>query len=91
MAVARHIVRALQKANAPGVAVGFAFINQHRCGAVELFGQLGIALAAKYRAGERIGIDQAEFVGREAEAAALVGQLSDLGGKANKFGLRSGG
>ena len=64
--------------------------HQHRGGAVELLGQSRIALTAENRAGERVGVDEAEFVGREGEAAARVGQLFDLPGKTYKlcrFGL----
>ena len=61
-----------------------------RARAVELFGQFGVALAAEHRAGQRVGVDEAELVGREGEAAARVGQLSHLPGIADKrscFGL----
>ncbi|MEZ5608103.1 MAG: hypothetical protein R3E52_13525 [Burkholderiaceae bacterium] len=63
----------------------FGLADKHRH-LVELFGQLRIALAAEHRAGARVGVNQAEFVGREGEAPARVGGLCHLGGKADKFG-----
>ena len=62
------------------------FADQHGRGAVELFGQRRVALAAKHRAGQCVGVDEAELVGREGEAAARVGQLGDLPGVADKLG-----
>ena len=92
-----HVEQALGKADAPRIDFWghfprvfafthhFSFANQHGGGAVELFGQLGIALAAEHRAGAGVGVNQAEFVGREGEAAARVGGLCHLRGKADKF------
>ena len=97
VAVVGHVQHPLER-DAPrigfwrGAAGVFAFAhpfglaNQHGGGAVELFGQLGIALAAEHRAGAGVGVNQAEFVGREGEAAARVGGLCNLRGKADKFG-----
>src|SRR5690606_29192883 len=92
VAVVRHVEHGHER-NAPRVLRGFhhfgllalaygnGIAHQHRSCAVELLGQFRIALAAKYRAGERVGIDEAEFVGREGEAAARVMYLNRLASK----------
>ena len=95
-AVVRHVKHGGER-NAPRVDLGrhqfgllalrgpHGFADEHRRGAVELFGQFGVAVAAEHRAGERVGVDEAELVGREGEAAARVGQLGDLAGIADKL------
>src|SRR5690606_36005432 len=63
--------------------------HQHRGGTVELLGQFRVALAAEYRASERIGVDEAEFLGREGEAAAWVMYLTWLSREKDEFCLSS--
>lgn len=98
VACAGHVEETLRESNTPRVLRGFHLLgllalvcgdgiaHQHRGGAVELLGQFRIALAAEYRAGERVGVDEEEFLGREGEATARVGQLADLGGEADELG-----
>ena len=76
--------------NLPGMlALAFdaGITYQNWCCPVELFGQLGIAFAAEHRTGQCIGVDQPEVFWCQREPPAFVGQLADLGGKADKLGL----
>ena len=43
--------------------------------------------AAEHRASEGVGVEQAEFVGSEAEAAACIGELLDTRGEKHELGL----
>ncbi len=65
-----------EELDAPRVAgLAFGFVHQHRHPAVDVFGELGVAGGAKDRRGSGVGVEQAEILGREGEAAVGVGDV----------------
>ena len=74
------------KANSPPLLLARRSSDKYWSGPVKLLSQRCIPFAAEHWAGQRVGVYEAEFLWGQGEAAARVGQLAGLSGKADELG-----
>src|SRR5579885_3287767 len=89
MAVFGHVQHA-QERNAPRVAAGRAFAEEHGHALVDGARQVGIGAGAEDRAGAGVGVEQGEVGGGEGEAAARIAQVLGAGEEEGELAARYG-